>query len=337
MCHALPVIRSLQATWPDTRLTWVIGKLEAQLLGDIPGIEFVIFDKSAGWPEYLKLRSKLLKRRFDILLHMQTSMRANIASLMISADLRLGFDAARAKDHQSFFTTDRIEAAPCEHVMDGFLGFLTALGIQEKTVRWDIPIPAEAESVAKTYIPEGKAALLISPCASPRFRNFRNWHVEGYAALADHAFQKQGLKVILIGAPTPVEKLYGEQILKLVQSPVLNLIGKTGLKEALALLSRATVVVAPDSGPAHIANAAGTPVIGLYATTNPDRARPYLSKKWVVNQYPEAVRTFLGKRVDEVPWGTRVRCEEAMSLITVASVKEKLDQLMASLSQQSLS
>lgn len=327
----LPVIRTLQAAWPSTRLTWVIGKPEAQLVGDIPGIEFVIFDKSTGWSEYRKLRSKMSKRRFDILLHMQCSMRANVASLMIPADLRLGFNLARAKDHQSFFTTDRIETVACEHVMDGFLGFLSTLGIKEKTITWDIPIPTEALAVAQQHIPEGQATLVISPCASVRFRNFRNWHIEGYTALADHAFQKHGLRVILMGGSTAVERQYGDQISKLAKFPVINLIGKTGLKEVLALLSRATVVLAPDSGPAHIANAVGTPVIGLYATTNPGRARPYLSEKWLVNQYPEAVRTFLRKNVDEVPWGTRVRHEEAMSLITIEAVTQKLDQFMASL------
>ncbi len=311
----------------------MIGKLEAQLVGDIPGVEFVIFDKSTGWSEYLKLRSKFVKRRFDLLLHMQTSMRANMASLMIPADLRLGFDLARAKDHQAFFTTDRIESTACEHVMEGFLGFLTTLGIKDKSIHWDIPIPSEALDQAQKHIPEGQKTLVISPCASARFRNFRNWHVEGYAALADHAIQKQGLRVILMGGPTAVEKQYGAQISKLVKSPILNLIGKTGLKELLALLSRATVVLAPDSGPAHIANAAGTPVIGLYATTNPNRARAYLSEKWLVNQYPEAVRTYLGKSVDEVCWGTRIRHEEAMSLIKIEAVTQKLDQLMASLSR----
>lgn len=331
ICHTVPVIRTLQAVWPLTRLTWVIGKLEAQLVGDMPGIEFVIFDKSAGWAEYGRLRSKMEKRHFDLLLHMQTSMRANIASLMIPADVRLGFDPVRAKDHQSFFTTDQINTASCEHVMDGFFGFLKALGIKERVIEWDIPIPAEAALFAQNYVSGDEPVLVISPCASPRFRNFRNWHVEGYSAVADYAYQKHRLRVILVGGPTPVEKRYGDQISEQVKSPITNLIGKTGLKELLAILKRAAVVIAPDSGPAHIATAAGTPVIGLYATTNPDRARPYLSETWLVNCYPEAVRTFLGRRVDEVPWGTRVRREEAMSLIKVEAVKQKLDQLMASL------
>ncbi|MFQ5588730.1 MAG: glycosyltransferase family 9 protein [Nitrospiria bacterium] len=328
VCHTVPVVRTLQAAWPKTRLTWVIGKLEAQLAGDLPGVEFVIFDKSGGWSEYRRLRRRMRRRRFDVLLHMQTSMRANLASLMIPADIRLGFDRARAKDYQSFFVTDQITAEPGQHVMDGFFGFLKALGLKERLIQWDLPLSLQAEATAKAYLPGDQPVLVISPCASPRFRNFRNWHVEGYAAVADYAVKKHGFRVVLIGAPTPVEKMYGKRILELAASPVTNLIGKTSLKELLAFLKRATLVIAPDSGPAHIATAAGTPVIGLYATTNPARARPYLSEPWLVNRYPEAVRTFLGKNVDDVPWGTRVRREEAMSLIKVKDVTEKLDQFV---------
>ncbi len=328
ICNTLPIVRTLQQAWPSTRLTWVIGKLEAQLIGDIPGIEFIIFDKSAGWSEYKKLHLKMSKRRFDILLHMQTSMRSNLASMCLSADIRLGFDRERAKDYQSLFVTDQISANPHPHVMDGFFGFLRALGIKERLLQWEIPIPPEAEKGARYLLPGDDATLVISPCASPRFRNFRNWHVEGYAAVAAYAVKKHGLRVVLIGSPTPAEKQYGDQIEQLLQMPVINLIGKTGLKELLAILKRATLVLAPDSGPAHMATAVGTSVIGLYATTNPSRARPYLSEKWLVNKYPEAVRAFLGKNLDEVPWGTRVRREEAMSLIKIEEVTSLLDQFM---------
>jgi heptosyltransferase I len=58
----------------------VIGKTEATLVGDIPGIEFIIFDKAAGWRAYRDLRARLHGRRFDLLLHMQVSLRANLAS-----------------------------------------------------------------------------------------------------------------------------------------------------------------------------------------------------------------------------------------------------------------
>lgn len=77
-----------------------------------------------------------------------------------------------------------------------------------------------------------------------------------------------------------------------------------------------------------MATAVNTPVIGLYATTNPDRARPYLSADFTVNHYPQAVLDKYGKTVTEMPWGTRVRDSGTMDRITIEDVIGKLDKLM---------
>ena len=47
--HVVPLVRTLQQAWPEVALTWVIGKLERKLVGDLPGVTFVTFDKTAGW------------------------------------------------------------------------------------------------------------------------------------------------------------------------------------------------------------------------------------------------------------------------------------------------
>ena len=176
-------------------------------------------------------------------------------------------------------------------------------------------------------------ALIISPCANPRFRNWRSWQPEYYAAVAEHAAQKHGLRVLVTGGPSEIEKAYGERITALSKAPVIDLVGKTSLKQLMALLGRATALISPDSGPVHMGTAAGTPVIGLYATTNPDRAGPYLSQRWRVNRYPEALAKFDGTTPEDAPWGTRVRDEAAMECIAVADVTGKLDELMTAKSR----
>ena len=125
----------------------------------------------------------------------------------------------------------------------------------------------------------------------------------------------------------------GEQIRRLCPDvEIIDAIGRTSLKGLLALLDRARVVIAPDSGPVHMANALGTPTLGLYATTNPDRAAPYLWRDHVVNRYPDAVRCYLKKPIEAVNWGTRVRHADAMALITLDDVVEHLDRLIAATS-----
>ncbi|HET7651170.1 MAG TPA: glycosyltransferase family 9 protein [Gammaproteobacteria bacterium] len=329
VCHTLPVVRTLQSAWPATRFTWIIGKLEASLVGDIPGIEFIIFDKGKGRAAYRELRRTLAGRRFDLLLHMQMSLRASLASLLaIKSPVKLGFDKQRAHDWQWLFTNKRIWYKPRQHVMDSLFGFAEACGISTRDLRWDIPVPADAEAFARTQIPDGTATLVISPCANARFRNFRNWRAERYAAVADHAIQRHGMRVILSGGPSPVERDMGDAIRAAMQNESVDLIGKTNLKQLFALLQRATALISPDSGPVHMGTAAGIPVIGLYATTNPDRAGPYLSQQWRVDRYPDAMRKFNRQDAATAPWGTRVRNPEAMDLVTVQDVTDKLDELL---------
>ncbi len=325
VCHTLPIVRTLQHAWPATRLTWIIGRAEHALVGDVPGIEFLVLDKAQGLRGYAALRRRLRGRRFDALLHMQMSLRASLVSLCVTSPVRLGFDQPRAKDLQWLFTNHRIAPRGRQHVLDSFFGFTEALGIRERVLRWDIPIPDEAHAFAEAALGTGAPVLVISPCSS---MSYRNWHAAGYAAVADYAVERHGMRVVLTGGASAVEREYARAILAQTRARPLDLIGRTNLKQLLAILARATAVVAPDAGPAHMATAVGTPVIGLYACTNPDRARPYLSAEYVVNRYPEAIRAKFGGAVDQVPWGTRVRDPGTMERITVADVTAMLDKLM---------
>src|SRR5690606_8657083 len=83
-CHVLAVVRALQGAWPQTAFTWVIGKVEAKLMGQVPGIEFIVVDKAAGTLHARRqLAAALRGRSFDILMHMQLSFRASVLSTAI--------------------------------------------------------------------------------------------------------------------------------------------------------------------------------------------------------------------------------------------------------------
>jgi heptosyltransferase I len=330
--HVLPMLRTLQAHWPQTAITWIIGKTEHGLVGDLPGVDFIIFDKSKGVAAYRELRRALQGRRFDVLLHMQAALRASLASLLVKAELRIGFDRPRAKDMQWLFTNRTIAARPREHVLESFFGFTEALGISERQLRWEIPIPEEARHFAAEQLPDdGRRTLLISPCSSMAYRD---WSSSGYAAVAAYAIRQHHMKVVLCGGKSRREWLMAAEIMGKLDcegclDSVNNLVGSTNLKQLFAVLARADVVLAPDAGPAHLATAAGTPVIGLYACTNPDRARPYLSRDYVVNHYPEAVLAKYGKPVAELPWGIRVKEPGTMLRITPDEVCAMLDRVLA--------
>jgi heptosyltransferase I len=326
VCHVLPVVRTLQEEWPATRITWILGGLENKLLGHIPGIEFVVFDKKGGLASYRGLRQRFAGRRFDAMLHMQLALRASLAAAVVPARLKVGFDRGRARELQWLFTNLRVEPRQREHVLDSLFGFTRALGIERRSLRWDIPLPGGALDYARRAIPDGERTLVISPCSS---HVLRNWSAERYAALADHAATRHGLRVLLCGGRSALELEYGERIASRMREPCVNLVGKDTLLELLATLQRATVLVSPDSGPAHMATTVGTPVIGLYAATNPERSGPYHSRAWCVNRFERAARVFLGKSPADLPWTTKIERPGVMDLVEVADATERLDALMA--------
>lgn len=326
--HMIPVVRTLQTHWPQTRLTWVIGKLEYQLVSQLDGVEFITFDKSQGRAAYRDLWRALRGRRFDMLLHMQAALRASVATLGIRAGVKIGFDKARARDAQWLFTNRKIAAHPRAHVLDGFFDFLEAAGLPERELRWDLPLEPQAAMFAAEVLGD-KPALVINPCSSARANNYRNWRAERYAAVAEHAAEQLGLQVVLTGGPAAAEREMAAEIQSHTKLPLIDLAGQTSIPQMLAVLARARAIVAPDTGPAHMGTAVGTPVVGLYVTSNPDRTGPYLSREWTVNRYPDAVQQFLGKSVDEARWGQRVRVPEAVDLISVDDVCERLDACLA--------
>lgn len=327
-CHALAVVRAIQDTWPESQITWIIGKTEAGLMADIPGIEFIIFDKSKGHKAYRDVRSRLDGRTFDVALCMHASMRVNRLYWMINSPIRLGFDFQRARDFQWLFTNQRIEAVQKQHALEAMMGFARHIGIPERDLRWDIPLSVQHVEFAAAYTSGSQPVLLISPCSSERARNFRNWSAENYAAAANHAQQKYAARIILTGGQSDVEAEYGKVISRLAGPNVTNLIGRTSLKQLLALIAQSNALICPDSGPAHMATTVGTPVIGLYASSNPERTGPYLSRHLTVNAYGDAVGRYLGKSVGDLRWGQRVRDPGAMGLIRLKDVKEKIDLIL---------
>jgi len=324
VCHAVATVQAIQTRHPQTKITWIIGKVEALLLQNLPNIEFIIFDKTAGLKGYQDLRKRLSGRSFDILLHMQVAFRASLVALCVRAKEKWGFDKSRAKEGQWLFTNHQITPQFEPHVVDGFWGFAQAIGVSsDLTPVWNMPITNEDRKWCLEQT-DSKAYIVISPAAS---KAERNWLPENYAAIADYAMEKD-LKVILSGGSTEMEKRLGENILKASQSSITNLIGKTTLTQLLALLTNAKLVLAPDSGPAHMATTVNTPVIGLYAHSNPKRTGPYHSQDSIASVYESLLIKQTGKTIHENPWGKRVKGENLMKLISVESVIEKFDWLI---------
>lgn len=335
VCHAVAAVQAIQRHYPLAQVTWIVGKVEAMLLKGLPGVELVVFDKKLGFKAYADLKHKLQGRQFDVLLHMQVALRANLASLVIDAKRKIGFDWSRAKELHALFMRERIAPQAKPHVLDGFAGFARHLGVPfllnatDKPTdkpQWQMPLSQADVDFATAHLQpfrdqDFSRFLVICPAAS---KAERNWLPMRYAAIADYA-ANLGFVVLLCGGPTPMEYQLRDDILQQTQSNVVDLVGKTTLKQLLALLQQASVVIAPDTGPAHMAVTVGTPVIGLYAHSNPDRTGPYLYRHYVVEVYHDELLRQTGKTAAQQKFGKRVKGGHLMAKIEVEQVKTMLD------------
>ncbi len=324
--HLLPLIHAWRQQRPQDRLTWILGAGEGALLAGLPGVELIVHRKRDGLKGMRATWRELAGRRFDALLLMQLALRANVLSLGIKAGRRIGYDRMRSKEGHGLFIGERIAEHPRGHVLETLLRFGEPLGVKVDELVWDCATPPEAHDWAREQLQDSDGWLGISPCSS---HALRNWRPERYAAVARHA-RNAGLRVVLLGGRSDLERQMADAILAAApDSGMLDLTGKDTLKQLPALLARLTVLIGPDAGPAHLASAVGTPVIGLYAATDARRSGPYRSIHWCVNHYAEVCQKRYGKPPEAIGWGRRIEYPGVMDVVRVEEVTALLDRLLA--------
>lgn len=317
----VPLIRTLQAFLPDVKLAWVISRPAYDLVEDLDGVEFIVINKPAGLRDYWQFVKRMKPYYFDVLLAAQASFRANLLYPLIRAKRKIGYDSIRAKDGHGWFVRETIEPGH-DHTLDGFLKFARVLGIQETVIRWDLPVSDADKAFAAQHLPARSKTpvLLVNPAAS---KAERSWPVERYIEVIQHAQLRWGAEVVLTGGPGAYDQALGRSIEQAVS--VTNLIAKTKPKQLLAVIQRADLLLCPDTGPSHMAAAVGTPVIALHAVTSSKVSGPYTFQNLSVDYYHEAVCKILNRTLEDTPWGTHVHGDEAMKLVPVESVVQRLD------------
>lgn len=313
--HVVPLVRTLQRARPGLQLHWIIDKVGQKLLDGLPGVTFHSYDKKSGLAGMRALRSELAPLgRFDALLQMQVAFRANLLSAFVPARRRIGYDRSRSKDLHGLFINERIADRPGIHVLDAIGSFCEPLGLAQTEVQWDLATPADAHDWARAqWEDDGRPVLAISPCSS---HVRRNWYADRYAAVADHASER-GWRVVLCGGRSELERSTADAIIAQAWHPLLDLVGRDTLKQLPALLGRTQLVMTPDSGPMHIANAVGAKVLGLHAASNPHRSGPYSDRRYCVDRYDDAARKYLGKPASALKWGAKIEFDNVMELVSV--------------------
>ena len=328
VCHTVAMVRALRDAWPETAITWIIGKKEAPLVRHLKDIRFIVFDKRRNLASVLHIRRALAQEHFDALILAQTSLRANLLSLAIRAQRRVGLGGRHAKEGHRWVINEAIDLPERIHQAEAIFAFaphvLNRPSMALGQVNRAVPVPPEAEAFAIEHQPQARHAVLISPCSShPQ----RNWPAEHYAEVADWVTAHTGRPVILIGGPSETERAMGQAIEAACKHPVTNLIGQDTLDQALAMMARAACVITPDSGPAHMADGLGTPVVGVYAATRVARSGPWASQTWCVDGFALAAKRFRSAGEDQLPWACRIQADGVMRVVPPAAVIQSLKRL----------
>jgi len=322
----LPVVRALLRHKPELELYWIIGKAAYSLLKDSahPRLHYVPIDKPKRIADYRALKKQLSGIQFDAVLAIQASARANLIYPLIRCARKIGFDKTRARDWQWMFTNEKIDFAD-EHLHDSFKRFaeqLTQSKLEVTNDDWLIDLSEEAQqSIVELNLPENY--IVVNPAAS---KLERCWSTANTVQLIQQIKEHYQLPTVLTGGPDKLDHELAQEIESQVY--VINCVGKTNLQQLAAILQKGKVCIAPDTGPAHIANGVGTPVIGLYAVAPSKLSGPYLNQEYTIDKFESAVQQFLGKSIDQAGWRTRVHNRQAMDLISVDEVMAKLSLLM---------
>ena len=309
------------------KISWIITSQSRQLLGDIEGVEFIIVPKPKNLKSFIECRRILSSYTFDYLLLAQASFSAHFVSMYVKAKRRIGFDQSRSKDFHGFFINERIEHRE-EHFVDAYYSFASMLGLKKPAIiNWNGLFQSDRNHELWNFeFPGTDRIMAINPSAS---KTERNWEVNSYVKVIDHAHNK-GIGVIVTGGSEQTELDFNEQICHRCKESPLNLTGKIKLGALPYLYKKIDFLLAPDTGSIHIACAVGTPVIGLYAVASPRLTGPYNANEFSINKFDLALEKFVSSR--QVNFHSRVHNPSAMSLINEDEVIAKIELVLESLS-----
>ena len=311
----IPMVRCLQKEYPEAKIIYFVDEIFAPIIEMVDGVDVKPVKKPRSLKQFLNLKRELQQFNFDLFLCTQANLRVNLLYPFIHAKRKIGFDKYRGRDGHRFFVKEAIPFKE-EHSLEAFLGFFTYLTGKQCKVDFSLHIGEE------TALPENKF-IVIHPVAS---NMQRTWSAKNYGAIIDFIKGELHLDVVVTGGGR--DSTFVDEIKKHTTKYFMNLSGKTSLRQLAYILKEAELIIAPDSGPIHLAQALGTKTLGLYAALPPQYTGPYKQEGQCINAYPLAVKKFLNKNIEQIPWRTRVYSDNLMDTISIEEVCEKLKQLV---------
>lgn len=268
----MPLATRLRAAWPGAHIMWAVEPAAAPLLEGHPAVdERIVFRRGQGAAAFVEFLRALRDSRPDVTLDLQRHLKSGVSSWASGAPRRVGFHWRNSREGNWFFNTETITPVHDFTLkLTHFQRFADLLGAAPAPIRFGLAATAaERARVAELLASAGERLVALHVGSTwPS----RQW-LPTLTAELSRAVQARGLDVVLVGGPRDAP--FAEAVLAAGAGDAVNLVGRTSLREVIAVMERAAVTVGPDTGPMHIAAAVGTPVVALFGATSPRRSGPW--------------------------------------------------------------
>ncbi len=319
----MPTLVALRRGFPDAYIAWMVDSRFREIIEGHDCLNEVI-----SVPRYRHGAIRFLRQtiesirvlrehKFDMTVDTHGLLKSSAFCLLSGAPRRIGFDDER-RELNLLCTNERAPGNPNIHAVDRYLMMAEYLGCPTKPIEFRLPIAEASQNWAVQFVAEnqpapGQPLVGLNLGAS---RPHKCWPPHYFAQLAEMLYKEDGVVSVLIGSPK--ERPLSETVQQQVTVPVIDAVGHTTVAQLPALIVQCRVIVSADSGPMHVAVAAGTPVVALFGPTLPHLTGPYGDNNIVLWSQPEcACRNKAG-------------CSDyhCMREITVASAQEAVRQLL---------
>lgn len=281
----LPAMAAIRETYPEAHIVVVANPLVAQLLENHPACdEIILFNKQtehAGILGMLRFATTLRRHKFDCAVLFQYAIEAALMSFLAGIPRRVGFTT----DGRRFLLTHPVPFTEFEktiHQTDAFLHIVNHYGIQASRKVQALELLDNERQWAKGQLPEGPV-VVINPGAA--YGAAKRWYPERFAAVGDLLAKEYGMTAVLTGGPGEIE--IGQDIASAMQSPVLNFVGKTSVRQMMSLIDAASLMITNDSGPMHVAAAFTVPIVAVFGPTNHATTSPFTDNYRIVRNNVE--------------------------------------------------
>ena len=282
--HALPMAAALRARFPEARMDWVVDERYRDVLDLVPILDrrIVLRTTSAALVARLtELRRVLALERYDVAIDVQGLLKSSVVARLSGATRVLGFSSAHLRERSAgvFYTERHQPVDPAAHVIHKNLSLAGALGSDVSRISFPLEAPFP-ESVG-TVSPDASNTgfVVLNPGAG--WPNKR-WPPERFSAVARWLRDTLGLRAVIAWGPG--DEALARAIVEGADGAA-ELSSPTTISTLASMLRQARLMVAGDTGPAHLAAALGTPVVGLYGPTDPDRNGPWLREDVTVSRF----------------------------------------------------